>query len=198
MSNESINNCVRHIVNQANELTKKQANGRSEVDSKCAADKMNESNKPAEPKPVESVKPVESAKPAESNKCTESKSGESAKSDHKANKSDQHESIKIIQTKPAPRTAPRFDVNNNLPPQNDLKATENGAPKSTDETDKASVKAKQLNGDDLPAEKAKQQELPEIELIIRVSFSFPDKHLFASSGVCAWCLSASSLCDVVP
>lgn len=182
MSNESINNCVRNIVNQANELTKKELNGRSEpkVESKCAASKMQESNKP-----VESNKSTESNRSTESNKTVESVK---PSSDHKAstNKSDQHESITIIQTKPAPnsRTAIKFDANNNLPPQSDLKqhATESSAPskKSTDETDKpASVKAKQLNGDDLPAEKVKQEELPEIELIIRVSFSFPDK-----SSVC--------------
>lgn len=181
MSNESINNCVRHIVNQANELTKKELYGRSaskveskvepkaepKVEPKCAVSKMEESNKTTDPVKLKSDKTS-------------------------TNKSDQHESITIIQTKPVPnsKTAIKFDANNNVPcpdANNNLKehSTAVSPSESTDEIDKQqapveaptkaptkapAVKNKQLNGDDLPVDKVKQQEaLPEIELIIRVS-----------------------------
>ena len=178
MSNESINNCVRTIVNQANELAKRELNGRSapeaepkiesKVEPNCAASKMEESNKSAEP-----------VQPKNDKTST--------------NKSDQHESITIIQTKPAPNSRPaiKFDANNNLAPQEatgpkaDSTAT-TPQNESTDEIDKQTpVKNKQVNGDDMPAEKVKQEELPEIELIIRVSFSCSP--IFLAVGVSGRC-----------
>lgn len=175
MSNESINNCVRNIVSQANELTKKELNARS-------ASKVEPTVKTkVEPTVEAKVEPAAELKYAPSKMEQSNKTAEPAKSDKTSTiKSDQHESITIIQTKPVSnsRTAIKFDSNNNnLPPQ-DASLKEHStagdrAPQSTDEIDKQTpVKNKQLNGDDLAAVKVKQEALPEIELIIRVSLEF--------------------------